>query len=175
VEIACAGRRVAFPLPLSVGDNWSLRPTYWRGMESSGTPMAMPRSRLRSTMMSPRDWRDGHHAGGRGSCRELPPIDTPDVPYPPALMEGDKWCLLQKTIILAPSHQYGCSCNTARYHSLANIRRVFWECQCNGFRSDGAVENLGLIREPTDGELVQVDIDRRKPRTSGRPESGILL
>lgn len=70
----------------------------------------------------------------------------------------------------------GCSRNTAKYHSLANIRCVFWECQCNGFRSDGAVENLGLIREPTDGELARVDDpDGRGPRTTGRLESGILL
>ena len=44
-----------------------------------------------------------------------------------------------------------------RYRSLANIRRVRGECQCDGFRSDGAVENLGLIREPTESELARVD------------------
>jgi hypothetical protein len=42
---------------------------------------------------------------------------------------------------------------TARYRSLANIRRVLWECQRDGFRSDGAVENLGLIREPTESGI----------------------
>lgn len=46
---------------------------------------------------------------------------------------------------------------TKRFRSLANIGRVLWECQCDGFRSDSAVEDLGLIREPTDSELVWVD------------------
>jgi len=50
----------------------------------------------------------------------------------------------------------GSSNTMKRYHSLADIRRVFWDCQCDGFRLDGAVENLGLIREPTEGELVGI-------------------
>jgi len=41
-----------------------------------------------------------------------------------------------------------------RYRSLADIRRVLWERQRNGFRSDGAVENPRLIREPASGESV---------------------
>jgi hypothetical protein len=36
----------ALTLPLSVGDSWSLKPTYSLGVESSGTSMAIPRSRL---------------------------------------------------------------------------------------------------------------------------------
>ena len=40
-----------------------------------------------------------------------------------------------------------------RYRSLANIGRVLWECQRNGSRLDGAVEDLRLIREPTSGEI----------------------
>ena len=39
------------------------------------------------------------------------------------------------------------------YRSLANIGRVLWECQRNGSRLDGAIEDLGLIREPTSGEI----------------------
>lgn len=48
-----------------------------------------------------------HQAQERGSCRDLPPIETPDVPYPPAFTEGDKLFSLQKTIILAPASQQG--------------------------------------------------------------------
>ena len=124
------------------------------------------------------EWvRNGHQARERGNCRELPPIETPAVPYPPALMEGDKWCLLQKTTILAPNDQHMESVYyTAKlYHSLANIGRVLWECQRDGSRSDGAVENLGLIREPAGKKLVPVyDHNKsyfKESHTSGRPGS----
>jgi len=70
-------------------------------------------------------------------------------------MEGDRWCLLQKTISLAQTDQHGrLQSTTKRDRLLANIRRVLRECQRNGFRLDGAVEDLGLIREPVVGELV---------------------
>lgn len=43
-----------------------------------------------------------------------------------------------------------------RHRSLANIRRVLRDCHRDGFRPDGAVKNLGLIREPEGGESVYV-------------------
>ena len=38
--------------------------------------------------------------GGEVAESHVPPIEEPDVPYPPAFMEGNRLCLLQKTIIL---------------------------------------------------------------------------
>ena len=53
------------------------------------------------------------------------------------------------------SRQRGGSHSAAeQHHSLANIRRVLWGCHRNGLRSDGTIENLGMIREPAEEELV---------------------
>jgi hypothetical protein len=78
----------------------------------------------------------------------LPPIETPEVPNPPALIEGDKRCSLQKTTILAPELVNAVQATMKKHHSLAHIRRVLWDRHRNGSRSDGAIENLGMIREP---------------------------
>jgi hypothetical protein len=57
-----------------------------------------------------------------------------------------------------------------RYHSLVNIKRVLRDRQRDGFRPDGAVENLGMICEPGGEKSVSVEnhYERRLKRNHRR-------
>jgi hypothetical protein len=58
----------------------------------------------------------------------------------------------------------------SRYHSLFNIKRVLRDRQHDAFRPDGAVEKLGIIREPAGEKLVSADnpYERRLKRNHRR-------
>lgn len=108
---------------------------------------------------------------------DLPPIATPAVPYPPALIEGDKRLFLQKTTILVTqtTDQQGYSRKRMeRLRSLANIRRVLRDRQRYGFRLDGAVENLGLIREAVGEKSGSATVDSPEEKQLERNHQRVI-